>query len=285
MVILIVFLVLYLTSYDHYVAKGKAADTKEEYTEALTYYNRAIKKNDAKAKAKILAANDYMKLTEYDKAEELLLSVIEKDSDNVSAYKSLIVLYLTTDSYDKLDFLQAQVTNQKIIDLFNDHLVSAPVFSVDGGKYDDDVIIELHAKTGKIYYTLDGSDPTEGGILYTEPFMLKEGTTTVQAVCEEGEKVSEVIAKRYKISYADPEAPVVIPAGGSFTTPTTITVEVPEGASVYYTWDGTTPTQSSAKYTAPIDMKEGNNILSLLLVDKHGKTSNVSEYNYKYIPQ
>lgn len=285
LVILIVFLVLYLTSYDHYVAKGKAADTKEEYTDALTYYNRAIKKNDAKAKAKILAANDYMKLTEYDKAEELLLSVIEKDSDNVSAYKSLIVLYLTTDSYDKLDFLQAQVTNQKIIDLFNDHLVSAPVFSVDGGKYDDDVIIELHAKTGKIYYTLDGSDPTEGGILYTEPFTLKEGTTTVQAVCEDGEKVSEVIAKRYKISYADPEAPVVIPAGGSFTTPTTITVEVPEGASVYYTWDGTTPTQSSAKYTAPIDMKEGNNILSLLLVDKHGKTSNVSEYNYKYIPQ
>lgn len=285
LVILIVFLVLYLTSYDHYVAKGKAADTKEEYTEALTYYNRAIKKNDAKAKAKILAANDYMKLTEYDKAEELLLSVIEKDSDNVAAYKSLIVLYLTTGSYDKLDFLQAQVTNQKIIDLFNDHLVSAPVFSVDGGKYDDDVIIELHAKTGKIYYTLDGSDPTEGGILYTEPFTLKEGTTTVQAVCEDGEKVSEVIAKRYKISYADPEAPVVIPAGGSFTTPTTITVEVPEGASVYYTWDGTTPTQSSAKYTAPIDMMEGNNILSLLLVDKHGKTSNVSEYNYKYIPQ
>lgn len=285
LVILIVFLVLYLTSYDHYVAKGKAADTKEEYTEALTYYNRAIKKNDAKAKAKILAANDYMKLTEYDKAEELLLSVIEKDSDNVSAYKSLIVLYLTTGSYDKLDFLQAQVTNQKIIDLFNDHLVSAPVFSVDGGKYDDDVIIELHAKTGKIYYTLDGSDPTEGGILYTEPFTLKEGTTTVQAVCEDGEKVSEVIAKRYKISYADPEAPIVIPAGGSFTTPTTITVEVPEGASVYYTWDGTTPTQSSAKYTAPIDMMEGNNILSLLLVDKHGKTSNVSEYNYKYIPQ
>lgn len=285
LVILIVFLVLYLTSYDHYVAKGKAADTKEEYTEALTYYNRAIKKNNAKAKAKILAANDYMKLTEYDKAEELLLSVIEKDSDNVAAYKSLIVLYLTTGSYDKLDFLQAQVTNQKIIDLFNDHLVSAPVFSVDGGKYDDDVIIELHAKTGKIYYTLDGSDPTEGGILYTEPFTLKEGTTTVQAVCEDGEKVSEVIAKRYKISYADPEAPVVIPAGGSFATPTTITVEVPEGASVYYTWDGTTPTQSSAKYTAPIEMMEGNNILSLLLVDKHGKTSNVSEYNYKYIPQ
>lgn len=54
LVILIVFLVLYLTSYDHYVAKGKAADTKEEYTEALTYYNRAIKKMMLRRKPKYL---------------------------------------------------------------------------------------------------------------------------------------------------------------------------------------------------------------------------------------
>ena len=32
-------------------------------------------------------------------------------------------------------------------------------------------------------------------------------------------------------------------------------------------------------------MMEGNNILSLILVDKHGKTSDVLECNYKYIPQ
>lgn len=99
------------------------------------------------------------------------------------------------------------------------------------------------------------------------------------------DKTSQVVEKNYKITYADPDYPVVTPSGGSFTTPTTITVEVPEGASVYYTWDGTTPTQASAKYTGPIEMMEGNNILSLILVDKHGKTSDVLECNYKYIPQ
>ena len=283
--LVLVFLTVYMTSYDHYVAKGKALDTKEDYTGALVYYNRAIEKNDTKTKAKILAANDYIKLEEYDTAESLLLEVIAQDDDNVSAYKSLIVLYLATGDYDKLTNLQTQASSQKLLDLFNDNLLSAPVFSVDGGKYDDDVTIELSCKTGKIYYTLDGSDPTEGGILYTEAFTLEEGTTTVKAVCENDDKTSQVVEKNYKITYADPDYPVVTPSGGSFTTPTTITVEVPEGASVYYTWDGTTPTQASAKYTGPIEMMEGNNILSLILVDKHGKTSDVLECNYKYIPQ
>ena len=283
--LVLILLTVYMTSYDHYVAKGKTLDAKEDYTGALTYYNRAIEKNDTKTKAKILAANDYIKLEEYDTAESLLLEVIGQDDDNVSAYKSLIVLYLTTGDYDKLTYLQTQTSSQKVLDLFNDNLLSAPVFSIDGGKYDDDVTIELSCKTGKIYYTLDGSDPTEGGILYTEAFTLEEGTTTVKAVCENDDKTSQVVEKKYKITYADPDYPVVTPSGGSFTTPTTITVEVPEGASVYYTWDGTAPTQASAKYTGPIEMMEGNNILSLILVDKHGKTSDVLECNYKYIPQ
>ena len=100
--LVLVFLTVYMTSYDHYVAKGKALDTKEDYTGALVYYNRAIEKNDTKTKAKILAANDYIKLEEYDTAESLLLEVIAQDDDNVSAYKSLIVLYLATGDYDKL---------------------------------------------------------------------------------------------------------------------------------------------------------------------------------------
>ena len=58
--LVLVFLTVYMTSYDHYVAKGKALDTKEDYTGALVYYNRAIEKNDTKTKAKILAANDYI---------------------------------------------------------------------------------------------------------------------------------------------------------------------------------------------------------------------------------
>ena len=72
---------------------------------------------------------------------------------------------------------------------------------------------------------------------------------------------------------------------GSFTMPTTITINVPEGCEVYYTWDGSKPTTASTRYTGPIDVIEGNNILSVILVDKHGKTSDVLQCNYKYIPE
>ena len=74
------------------------------------------------------------------------------------------------------------------------------------------------------------------------------------------------------------------PEGGSVSGPGTITMTVPEGSKIYYTWDGTVPSETSAMYTEPIPIIEGNNILSVLVVDKHGKKSDVAQYNYKYIP-
>nr|MCR4673659.1 chitobiase/beta-hexosaminidase C-terminal domain-containing protein [Lachnospiraceae bacterium] len=57
-----------------------------------------------------------------------------------------------------------------------------------------------------------------------------------------------------------------------------------EDASIYYTWDGSMPTTNSYKYTEPILVPEGNNVLSVIVVDKHGMTSNVVKGNYIYLP-
>ncbi len=87
------------------------------------------------------------------------------------------------------------------------------------------------------------------------------------------------------IKLTKPNAPHVVPSGGNFYGPQTITITVPEGCRVYYTWDGAEPTQESSQYTEPISMPEGNNVLSLILVDKYGMTSDVLKCNYVYIPQ
>ena len=49
------------------------------------------------------------------------------------------------------------------------------------------------AEGAKIYYTLDGTDPTNASTEYTAPFELTE-TTTVKAIAYEGEKVSIVMS-------------------------------------------------------------------------------------------
>lgn len=50
-------------------------------------------------------------------------------------------------------------------------------FSKESGFYKEPFLLELHAPIGtEIYYTLDGSDPTENAIKYTEPIVINNAT-------------------------------------------------------------------------------------------------------------
>ena len=48
----------------------------------------------------------------------------------------------------------------------------------------------------KVYYTLDGSDPTDASTEYTAPFTITE-TTTVKAIAYDGQKSSDVVEKTF----------------------------------------------------------------------------------------
>jgi len=51
-------------------------------------------------------------------------------------------------------------------------------FSLPGGFYDDDIELEIKARDPKdvIYYTLDGTNPTEKSLVYEKPIVLKNKT-------------------------------------------------------------------------------------------------------------
>lgn len=54
-------------------------------------------------------------------------------------------------------------------------MVDEPRFSIESGFYDGEQSLTLSAPNGlRIYYTLDGSEPTQNGLLYTEPIIIRD---------------------------------------------------------------------------------------------------------------
>ena len=55
--------------------------------------------------------------------------------------------------------------------------------SPDGGTFTDKTMISIQVPSGaKAYYTWDGTDPTENGTQYTEPFPVIPGSSILSVV-------------------------------------------------------------------------------------------------------
>ncbi len=78
-----------------------------------------------------------------------------------------------------------------------------PTFSKEEGGFTEPFALTISAAAGaKIYYTLDGSQPTEDSDLYESPISITK-TTTVKAVAlEEGKRLSSVATATYTFEVA-----------------------------------------------------------------------------------
>lgn len=287
--ILVIFLILRHrqdNSYEYQLEKAEDYQGKKEYQKAEECLKRAVKLDDSSTEARMRLAEIYLLQEELGKAEEQLREVIQTDPKNQEAYRQLIQVYDQQKDYKAIQKLSEEVSDSKIKPLFEKYVPEEPEFEPQGGIYQEETRVELSGgQSVTIYYSTDGSDPREGEP-YRGPIPVKPGENLrIRAVsCNEYGMYSQEAEERYRVDLQKPDMPHVIPDGGSFYSAQTITVNVPEGSSVYYTWDGTAPSRQSAKYEGPINMPEGNNVLSLILVDEHGLESDVLKCNYIYIP-
>lgn len=131
-----------------------------------------------------------------------------------------------------------------------------PTFSPVAGTYTTTQIVTIGDATpgAVLYYTIDGTTPTTSSAVYSGPVMVKATETVKALAMSQAYSLSAVASATYTIT--PPSAtPIFSPATGSYTSAQTVTIgDATTGAAIYYTTNGSTPTASSAKYTAAISV-------------------------------
>lgn len=148
----------------------------------------------------------------------------------------------------------------------------------DSGIYDEvqHITLETETRNAKIYYTTDGSDPRNGGILYTIPLTLNKDTTVRAAAFYDGQW-SDLSSFWYVFQIVDDYGVDAFYPSGVYegSVNVTLTPNTPENSIIYSTDDGKT----WQPYEDTITLEEDTEIIAKA-VDTNGKEG--GEYKFTY---
>ena len=77
------------------------------------------------------------------------------------------------------------------------------------------------------------------------------------------------------------DVPVITPGSATYCDDTDITITAADGADIYYTLDGSTPTEKSEKYTKPFEIDSSTVIKAIAVMDG-ARTSDTAEESYVF---
>lgn len=147
---------------------------------------------------------------------------------------------LITNSLSLLSYKKAEIPQ-----------VAAPTFTNTYKNQNTDVAITCATKGAKIYYTIDGTTPSEASTLYTEPINITTTETIISAIAvADGYNVSNVALDTVNIytTAAQPTIQVEKQDGKSIVTLSTSEAD----AKIYYNITGSNLVNESSEYTEPI---------------------------------
>jgi formylglycine-generating enzyme required for sulfatase activity len=145
--------------------------------------------------------------------------------------------------------------------------VATPTASVTAGTYAAEQSVTLTTTTAdvKIYYTIDGKEPTRDSTLYSGAISVN-GTTTLKAFAvKDGHNDSGILTAAYILQALKPAAS--IPAGTYGKVQSVTLTTTPADAKIYYTTDGTEPAISSTLYSGAIIVSETTAIKAVAVKD------------------
>ena len=147
-----------------------------------------------------------------------------------------------------------------------------------GGNFVGSIEVEISCATegAEIYYTTDGTEPTEDSEAYIEPFEITE-TTTVKAIAVNEAGASNVATAVYTRVAATPEISF---DEATFEESVEVTIAAAEGTTAYYTLNGKTPTENSDECPETLTIK-ADATLQVIAYDEDGYASPVVKQAFK----
>jgi Chitobiase/beta-hexosaminidase C-terminal domain len=156
-----------------------------------------------------------------------------------------------------------------------------PEISPGSGSYTSVQSVTISDSTpgATIYFTQDGSTPTTASSVYIGPISVTK-TETISAIATvNGYSASPVVSATYTLTLTA-ATPTFSPAAGSYSSPQSVTIsDSSQGAKIYYTTDGTTPTTSSSVYSGPIAVNSSET-LHAIASGGGNSTSDVASATY-----
>lgn len=269
------------SSYQAELAASFAAEGN--YADAITHMERSVMLSSENTSLKYQLAEYYFKNAEEEKGVLMLWEIIyAKDVNYQAAYRRIIDYYASKQDYAMIEEILSNCEDMIIVNQFQNYLANEPQFSSQGGTYDEIVYLKLSSNSeGTIYYTMDGTMPTYESPVYKEPLVLDLGIYKINAIFVNSYGIeSDVVSMTYTIDIRVPNPPNVILEGGNYTIPELIKVDVQAYCTVYYTTDGTIPTNTSTEYTGPVPMPLGTSHFTFIAYSQEGIPGEVTEVDY-----
>lgn len=161
--------------------------------------------------------------------------------------------------------------------------VATPSFNNGTGTYNNDVSVTISCATAgaTIHYRTDGTAPTcSTGTTGTSVTISSTGTVLKAIACKDGSTDSEVATATYTLKCATPTG---LSTDTYVGTQTVTLATITEGANIYYTTNGSTPTSSSTLYTTPFSVSSTTTIKAIAIKSNYAN-SDVASATYTITP-
>lgn len=201
-----------------YVEEGDRYLAELNYEQAIICYQQAVNIDERNRGANLGLAECYEVGGQNVYAESIYRSMLEHNPKDEDVYPKLAELLIRTDKPEEAQELMAQAVayirnNETIDDWYLMTHPTVPAMDQTPGSFDTRIQVALTADEGDIiYYTTDGSDPTDASNVYTGPLVMRNGQNTVRAIAVNSAGFSSTIIDGvYHINIADVEIQVQDP--------------------------------------------------------------------------